>query len=242
VPGDPGAPHALLASALIAALCATAIRLTGGGLAVLTAAVPMSLLVSIVSLGCMLTSASRPAAGAVLAATAVGLLSFAPRLAILIAQLPLTELDDDRQAAKAIGAHTALTCLVCGFSLSALLGVACAAPDGIAGSSFTAAIASALLLRARWHTDMAQRAAVLAGGILTLAVGFAAAAASWPALTDWQGVAAAGVGAAVLGLGAGAAAASPLVRRAVDFMECVALAVVAPLACWVCGVYGLVLA
>jgi hypothetical protein len=50
------------------------------------------------------------------------------------------------------------------------------------------------------------------------------------------------VGAAVLGLGAGAAAASPLVRRAVDFMECVALAVVAPLACWVCGVYGLVLA
>ena len=81
--------------------------------------------------------------------------------------------------------------------------------------------------------------ALLSSAIVAAAAGFAAAAVSAPGQAHLIGALAAAAGTAALGCLLGLTI-SPIVARAVEVVEYLALAAVVPLACWVGGIFGLV--
>jgi hypothetical protein len=79
-------------------------------------------------------------------------------------------------------------------------------------------------------------------GIVTTGTTFGFAALSNPEHGPWiAGVTAMLSALAVyLGFIAPAMSLSPVVRRSVELLECVALVSMVPLTCWICGLYGAV--
>lgn len=242
VPGGPGAPNALLAAAAAGTVAVSAVpscRSGGTVRAMLCCLAGVAVAAAVVGIACAATGVSLQAAGAASAAGAVVLIRAAGRVAIAVTGLSRRPVADRTDRARDL-----LTGLVAGSAAAVVLGVAgvAAGQQGagvprLVGVAFAVAAGAAQLLRARSHTDGAQVAALVAGGVGALGIAVLAAADAAPHRVWPAAVAAVLSGAAVV-FGFTAPARSPFPRRCAEVLEGVALGTLVPLACWLCGVYG----
>ena len=245
VPPGPLAPGLLLASAATLSAATLLLRVTGCGRTCLTAIATLSALIAAISALGAMWRLELTAGGAGLVALSLAALGFAPRLSMLLSGTgPETPSIDDSTAALC---HRTLTGLVVGSSLAAALGSVSVvigdirdAGAALRDTTFGAVVALVLLLRVRTHVDPARRVGLAAAAMLTATAGFAGIATAAPAHPYVVSALAATTGAAVLGFLA-TPSVSPLVMRSVEVVEYVALAAVVPMACWVGGIYGLIL-
>ena len=79
-------------------------------------------------------------------------------------------------------------------------------------------------------------------GIVTIGTTFGVTAARTPGYGPWIAAMTAMLAAAAMYLGyvAPAISLSPVIRRSIELLECVALVAMVPLTCWICGLYGTV--
>ncbi|MCV7302426.1 type VII secretion integral membrane protein EccD [Mycobacterium barrassiae] len=237
VPPGPTASGLLLASAAVLAAAVVLSRITRCGTPYLTAIATLSALIVAVAAAAATWRLQLAAGGAALVTLSLALLGGAPRLSMMLNRMPV-----DSAVPDVGSCHQTLTGLVMGSSAAAALGAASvAAGDGSAlrGTAFAAVVALVLVLRMRTHVDPARRVGLAAAAMLAAAAGFAIAAASAPHHIPVISALATVSGAATLTCLAPPAL-SPMVIRAVEIIEYVALAAVVPLACWVAGVFGLV--
>jgi type VII secretion integral membrane protein EccD len=152
-----------------------------------------------------------------------------------------------RLSARAIRAHSWLTSLVAAFSAAAALGaIGAAVGSHVAGDRaslglwFAAITGGVLLLRARSHRDLTRSVQLMLAGTATLSATFVIAAVAYPSRTPYLAAASMTLAAAALCLGfiTRPMTFSPIGRRSVDLLEYLALAVIVPLACWICGAYS----
>ncbi|BBX98101.1 type VII secretion integral membrane protein EccD [Mycobacterium lacus] len=259
VPGTPGAPHVLLAAMAAAVTSVLALRVTGCGVVTLTALGCFAAVTAVTALARVFTAIPLHAVGSASALASLGLLEVSPRASIVLAglapRLPIPDGNDaeaapatDRLAAKAIRADNWLTGLLVAFSSSAATGAIVTAlaargrgAPGIGNLAFAAVIGGLLLLRAR-SVDGRRTLVFVATGIATTATAFAVAAASAPQGGPWIAGTTAVLAAAAICLGSVAPAMplSPVGRRGVELLECVALVAAVPMTCWMCGLFGTV--
>jgi type VII secretion integral membrane protein EccD len=254
VPGEIGVPNALVATAATATT-ATAVRITGCCATVFTALACFATMETAAAVIGAITGMPLPALGAASAAISLILIEASAPVSIILAGLSshvTSEHDDtasasDRLCAGAIRAHSWLTSLVAAFSAAAALGaIGAAAGSYFSGSRpwlglwFAAIAGGVLLLRARSHRDLARSVPLLLAGTVTLSATFVVAAVAYPLRTPYLAAGSMMLAAAALCLGfmARTIACSPVGRRSADLLEYVALAVIVPLACWICGVYS----
>ncbi|OBG22373.1 type VII secretion integral membrane protein EccD [Mycobacterium sp. 852002-51057_SCH5723018] len=250
VPGAPATPNALLAAAAAAATSVLAMRVVGCGVVTLTAVACAATLVAAAALVGVMTAAPLPALGSVSTLICLGLIGLAPRLSIALAGLsprlaPPPDLEPaDGLADKAFRADNWLTGLLAAFSSSAAAGAVVTVLGGaprLCCMGFGALTGASLLLHARSHAR-ARRLVFVSGGIAVIATTFAAVASGVPGRGGWLAAATATLAATAICLGfvAPGVSPSPLLRRGVEVLECVTLAALVPLTCWVCGLYNTV--
>lgn len=257
VPGATGRPHVLLACVAVLVLSAFAVSLLGGGVTTFTAAGTAALLGAGAALVAVLVAHPLPGIGAGVASVALVLLSFAPRLTIQLARLPLPTVpitpaelaEDDTEQLPDVAAierqsalgHRYLSGLVVGCAAVAAVGALLAAPAGVLGPVFAVVVAGVLLLRARTYANGVQAAALLAAGALTAAGVVAGWAVTADPTTRVVGVGSLllvlAAGALVLGVVVPARRYSPVLRRAVELLEALLVATVLPIALGVMGLY-----
>jgi len=206
------------AAALVAAVSAVPLPAIGAGSAVISL---------------MLVEASAP--------VSIMLAGLSPRTSVHDAPTP-------RQLnTKAIRANTWLTSLVAAFSASAGLGAIGAAGASYFASGsrslgimFATVTGGVLLLRSLAHHDLARSVPLIVSGIATLSVTLVIAAATYPqhALQVAAGLTMLAAATLCLGFVTHTIAFSPVVRRSIELLEYLALAVIVPLACWICGLYS----
>jgi type VII secretion integral membrane protein EccD len=252
VPGEPGAPHALLTSAATLATAILVLRVTRCGTELFTAVISTAgLFAGIAAIG-VAWRLSLPAAGASLAVLSLAILGAAPRLSMAVAGIrPLPPDVDDIETCpppltRTQLAHQTLTGLVAGISLATALGAVLVAAGHfrhadslLSAASFAAVVGSALLLRTRTHAQPVRGAVLAVSGLVSIATGFAVVVRSLPAHGWWVGVVATAAGAVALSQLIGLTV-SPSMRRAAEVTEYIALALVVPVACWAGGLYHVV--
>lgn len=244
VPGCPGSAHLLLTSMTVATSSVLVVRVTGHNAITLTAIACAATVVALATLTGVLAAAPPPTIGCLVTLISVGLMELSPRMSIRMAglspredALPTADLLD----AKARAAEVWLTGLLAGCAASAAIGALAAAlidRHTIAVSTVTAML---LLLRAR--SGPPKRAIVFAAtGIADITATFAAATTGAAKHGPLIAAVAAGLAATAFYLGfvASTVSFSPVVRRGVETLECLALVAVVPLTCWVCGVFSAV--
>ncbi|KLO26645.1 hypothetical protein ABW16_19280 [Mycolicibacter heraklionensis] len=243
IPGGPGAPHALLAVATAGVVALLTVPPSGCGGPVRTTLcclAGLAVLGAVAGMTVTATGIALPRVGAVAAAAGVGMIRVAGRVAAAATGLFGRE---DSVPSQVGQAHDLLTGLVAAAAALVTLGAAAVVAGApVAGAppmvcaAFAATAGMAVALRARSHTDGVQIAALVAGGAATSAIGLLGAAST--TARQWPAVLAAALAAAVIGLGFVAPAASPLIRRGAEVAEAVALGSLAPLTCWLCGLYS----
>lgn len=259
VPDSPGAANVLLAAMTATVVSVLALLVTGCGGITLTAVACFAVGTAGIALACVITSAPLHVIGSLSVLISLALLEFSPQMAIVLAGLsPIltTALDSDnsgtlpptdRLATKAVHTDNWLTSLLAAFSSSAAIGAIITvlatrstAPgfDKIAFSSVTGAL---LLLRSR-STDRRRTLVFFSAGIATIAISFAVAVTRAPQHGPWIAAATAVLAATSIYLGSVAPVMllSPVGRRSVESLECLALVTLAPMACWICGFFGTV--
>ncbi|RVW05779.1 type VII secretion integral membrane protein EccD [Rhodococcus xishaensis] len=269
VPGERDAPHVLLGLVMVGATAVLALRASGVGHTVFTTATAVSLFGATAALAATLTEQSVRTVGALLAAAALIGLASAPRIAMLLARLPLppvpapgTSVDpaeDDPDDARSVPsfesveartdrARRFLTGLVCAMTLLTGFGVLAASvpvtDSGIywPGTALAVAAATVLLFRGRTYSSAEQAVPLIGGGGTILVLLCAATALAVPvAALGLFAVAALAVGAALaLGILAPERTFSPVQRRASELVDYAAIAAVVPLVCWVSGIFAAV--
>ncbi|MDG5481546.1 type VII secretion integral membrane protein EccD [Mycolicibacterium gadium] len=228
----------LLASAAVFAAAILLLRMTNCGRTCLTAIAALAVLVTATAAAAVWWRLQPSAGGAILVGLSLATLGVAPRLAMAFSGIT-------PDAAPHVGrCHQTLTGLVAGSSAAAALGAiavavgeVCDAGSTLRGTSFIAIVALVLLLRVRTHVDATRRASLAGAGVLCLLAGFGSAAVAAPGHAHVISVLAASTGAAALG-GIVRPTVSPIALRTVEVLECVAIAAVIPMACWVGGIYG----
>jgi ESX secretion system protein EccD len=259
VPGGPGAPNVLLAAMAAAATSTVAMRVTGCCTVAFTALSCFAAVVAAAAAVGAVTTAALQAIGAMSAAISLGLLETSARVSIVLTRLSPRLASDAKAAtdepaaaphrlgAKAIRANNWLTSLVVAFSTSAGLGAtgaavgACSAGGPrVLGITFATITGYVLLSRARSHSDLARSLPLVVSGTATLSAAFVVAATAYPLDTPWIAAAAAVLATAALALPliTPAIVISPVGRRSIELLEYLALAIIVPLACWICGLYG----
>lgn len=243
VPGVPGAPHLLLGAMATGAMAVLAARITGCGSVTLVATACCALAAAAAALAIIVTGAPSHAVGSVTALACLGLIEVSPRLSIRLAGLvPGIEHDDPRPecelTARALRADKWLTGLRGGWAAAAAVAAATAALAAHRAIALAALTAAVLMLHAR--TDRARAPMYVIIGIGTLTTTFVIAAVDLPQQAPWIAALSAAAAAAAIYLGFVAPAVTPVARRGVNAMGCIALAAVAPLACWTCGAFGAV--
>ncbi|MGO9381738.1 MAG: type VII secretion integral membrane protein EccD [Mycobacterium sp.] len=249
VPGTPGIPNVLLGATAAAVTSVLAMRVSGCGVVTLTAVSCVALVIAVAALVGVFAAAPLRAIGAVSALVSLGLLGVAARVSIMLAGLsprlpPAPEADGVCLAGKAIRADDWLTSLLAAFASSAAVGaiitILAGAPrlSCIAFGTVTGAL---LLLRAR-SVDVKRMLVFVISGIVITATTFGVVALSTPQRGAWLAGVTATLAAAAIYLGfiAPAVSLTPLVRRSVEALECLALVAIVPLTCWICGLYGAV--
>jgi len=245
VPGAPGAPNALLAAMAAGATAALALRVTRCSPVVLGAVVCCAATVAVAALASTLTAAPPHIVGSAAALACLGLIEVAPRASIRLAGLAPGADQDDPLPESGLAAHaqradSVLTILRAGLAVAAALGAviaALAAPRAVVLAAVTGGV---LVVHAR--IDRRRGLMFAATGITTLATTLAMAALGPPAQAPWvAGLAAAAAATATyLGFVAPAVTVSPVTRRGVHALGCVALTLVAPVACWTSGAFDAV--
>ena len=255
VPAGPSTANALLAAAVACSTSVFLLRLTRCGAVCLTSVATFTALTSVASACGVAWPLPLATTAAALSALSLGTLAMAARLSIAAAGLaPVMPSSDDKRAdddpalqmPRAVSAHRTLTGLVIGSSGAAALGAAlialdCGGDDRIwpIGSVFAVVVGLVTVLRARTHIDIGCRTALIVGGTGAIASGGALVVVSAPGHANWVCLIAVAGGLSMLA-GRFGATVSPLVRRAVEVSEYLALAAVVPLACWIGGLYGLI--
>jgi type VII secretion integral membrane protein EccD len=254
VPGHPGTPNVLLAATAAAVASVLAMRVSGCGSVTLTAVSGVAMVVAVASLVGVITAAPLRAIGSVSALLSLGLLGLAARLSIVLAglspRLPSApdretiEPESARLAAKAIRADDWLTSLLGAFASSATVGAIATVLAGeprLSCIAFGTVTGALLLLRAR-SDDRARTVVFVIGGIAITATTFGVVALSVPEHGAWIAAATAMLAAAAIfaGFVAPAIQPSPVVRRGIELLECLALIATVPLTCWICGLYSAV--
>ncbi|GAB2626718.1 type VII secretion integral membrane protein EccD [Prescottella soli] len=267
VPGDRGAPHVLLGLVMVGATAVLALRASGVGHTVFTATAAVSLFGSVAALAATLTDQPLRTVSALLAGAALTGLVVAPRMAMLLAKLPLPPVpapgtsvdpaeddpDDTRSvpsfesvAARADRARRFLTGLVCAMTLLTGFGVLAAAVptsgSGIywPGAALAVAAATVLMFRGRTFSAAEQAVPLICGGgaILVLLCAATAVAVPEAALGLFATAVLVVLGALALGILAPRKNFSPVQRRATELLDYAAIAAVVPLACWVSGLFS----
>ena len=238
VPGDSTTANGLLASAVASTLSILLLRIIGCGTVCLTALAALSALASAASACAVALTLSVTATGALLTTLGLGALAAAAKLSIAVAGLaPAMSGSDDRfEESRAVNAHQTLTGLVLGSVGATALGSALAAVES-RGAMLAAVAGVAVLLRSRTHIDALRRTALILGGTVAIASSCVHAVICAPEQANWVCLLGTAVSVWVLCGGIGMAA-NPLVRRAIEALEYLALAAVIPLACWVAGLYA----
>jgi type VII secretion integral membrane protein EccD len=244
VPGAPGLPNVVLAATAAFVAPVLAIRVSGCGAITLTAISCLASIVAVAALVGVISAASLRAVGSVSALTSVVLLWVAARMSIVLAGLSPQLAPGPDLAARAIRADSRLTSLLAAFSAAAAVGaivtVVVGAPR-LCCIAFGALTGALLLLRARSHDG--RRTLVLATcGIVITATTFGVVALSIRTHGTWVAAMTATLAAAAIHLGfvAPAISVSPVIRRGVEVLECLALVAMVPVTCWVCGIYSAV--
>lgn len=269
VPGERGAPHVLLGLVTVGAAAMLALRASGTGQAVFTAAIAVSLFGAAAALGATLSDQPLRTVGALLVGSALMGLASAPRLAIAIAKLPLppvpapgTSLDPaeddpddsrsvpsfDSVAERADRARRYLTGLIAAMTLFTGFGALTAAlPEpgaGICwpGTALAVAAAAVLMFRGRTYASAPPAVLLVGGGAAVLVLLCAATAVVVPSAAFGVFAVTTGtvVGALLLGIAAPRRAFSPVQRRAAELVDYAAIASVVPLVCWVSGLFAAV--
>lgn len=243
VPPGPAADHALLASA--AALCgAIALaRLTGCDTTLFAAVVTLCGVGVVVAGVASAWRLTPGAAGAALATLSLAVVGLAPRAALAVARITPAAPD---VADRGTVADAVLSGFVVGASLAVAVGAVIVAVDlargsgsRLAGLPFIAVISLVLALRMRTHRNAVRQIGLGVSALAAMTAGLVAAAATARGDAHIAAALAATVGAALLIVVAGVSI-SPLVSRAIEVFEYVAIAAVVPLAFWVGGLYGVV--
>ncbi len=265
VPGESPAPRLVLAAALTGAVAVLAARATRIGLAPCTAVAATAAGVVVTATLASTTELEARALGAGTVVVALLLAGTAPRLAAMLAKLPIppvpapgAPLEPETPESSVSGlpsqaelehranrARSALTGIVHAVVLLTAGGAWCAAfpLDGdVSVPAVALAVASAVVLvfRGRTYTATAQAAPLVAGGavlLLGLLVGAAASGAlpPWAVFASATGLACAGF---LFGVVAPRRTFTPVQRRIAEIAEYATIATVVPLACWVAGVYA----
>jgi type VII secretion integral membrane protein EccD len=230
VPGPLGAPNVLLAATAAATTAVLAIRVTGRGVTTLRAVTCFVGVAAVAALAGMVTAAPLHAIASVCVLGSVGLLEISPRMSLVLARLSPTRPREDRLTSKAIHADKLLTSLFAGFAWSAAVGAM--VTDRVVFSTVTGAL---LLLRAR-SLDRTRMIVFSSSGTVTIATTFAVAATAAPRHGPAIVAVTATLAVAAIYLGS-ATSLSPVGRRGIELVECVALVTMVPLTCWVCGLF-----
>ncbi len=248
VPGPPGAPGVLLAATTAGVASVLSMRVSTSGTAGLTALAGVAIVVAAAACVGVLTGAPPSAIGAVSALASLGLLEASGRMSIVAAglspRLDAAAPDGDRVAAGAVRADRWATSLAGAFSASAALGAVVTALAGgprLARLVFAAVTGALLLSRAR-EIDARRALPPAVAGFVVLAAVFAATAVGAPDRGPFIAAAAAllAAGALCLGFAVPDLSLPPPLCRGLGLLEWLALLAMAPLACWICGVYGAV--
>ncbi len=244
VPGSPGLPNVVLAAAATAAASVLASRISGCGAIPLTAVSCVATIVALAALAGVITAAPLRTIGSIAALASLGLLGVAPRMSLALAGLSPQRSPTPDVGTRAIRADNRLAGL-----LAALLTVAAAGAivTVLAGAprvcciAFGALTGALLMLRAR--SDDGRRTLVfLACGIAVVAATYGVVALSMLTSGTWVAAMTATLAAAAVYLGfvAPTISLSPLLRRGVEGLECLALVALVPVTSWVCGLYSAV--
>ncbi|MFC9790906.1 type VII secretion integral membrane protein EccD [Rhodococcus sp. NPDC127528] len=267
VPGRLDAANLLLGSVSCAATAILAMRASGVGLAICTGAAAGSLLVGAAAAVGVLTELAPQPIGAGLVAAALACLAAAPRLAMLLAKLPLPpvpapgspldveELDETASGplpsfvgleVKAGQARLYLTGLVGATAVTAA-GAALLAADSFTaggiywpGTVLAVVCATVLMLRGRTYASAAQAVSLISSGTAVLVALLLAAAVTSPdqSLAVFALSTLGASAALALGVLAPSHTFSPVMRRCVELLDYAAIAAVIPLACWVTGLFA----
>lgn len=235
VPSAPAVPNVFLAATAGLSASLLMLRLSGRVSPTLTASAALSLLTALMTL----VPLPVVAVGAALSCASLGLLAIAPRLSVLAVRLGSAQGNGD-VADRAGAAHAILSGLVVGGAAGSASGAVVLAAGGAAATlgalAFTALFAVVLLLRSRTYVDAVRQITLGAAGFTS------GGACLWLVLNshpEYVGVA----GGLLVATGLLAVRRPRLgdfAARVVDRCEYAALAAVAPVACWVSGVYGIV--
>jgi type VII secretion integral membrane protein EccD len=244
VPGAPGLPNVVLAATAALVTSVLAMRVSGCGAITLTAISCVATIIAVAALVGVITAAPLRAIGSVSALVSLGLLGVAARMSIVLAGLspqlaPAPDLDT-----KVIRADNWLASLLAAFSSAAAVGAIVTVLAGtlrLCCIAFGALTGALLLLRARSY-DGRRTPAFATCGIVITAITFGVVALSMPKHGAWIAAMTSTVAAAAIYLGfvAPAISLSPLIRRAVEVLECLALVAMVPITCWVAGIYSAV--
>lgn len=264
VPGDLGAASLLLGAVTGGGFAVLAARVSGVGIGLAVAAAAAATAAAGAAGVAVATDLPGAAIGAAVTACALVLLAIAPRVAMLLARLPLppvpspgSPLDAEESAdgplpsfvgleARAGRARHLLTGLVGAASVVAAVGSLMAAgafgTGGIDWPGMLLAVVAAvvLMLRGRTYASIAQAGTLIGSGTAILLLLLTEAAITEPGLAPILFVIATlGVGLALtLGVVAPNHEFSPVQRRAVELVDYTAIAMVLPLACWVGGLFA----
>ncbi len=265
VPGELSWAQLLLGTVLLGATAILALRVSGVGLMLFTAVALVALFLAPAALVGLLTEHPTRAIGAVLAAAALVGLSQAPRIAMLLAKLPLPDIpspgsaidpmaeDPDEPAmptfaelnAKSERARQYLAGLVGATTIVTILGaLAAAAPmnGGIywQGTALAVLCGAVLMFRGRTYASAEQAFTLIGGGALLLVALLVGAAVTvdYP-LAVFGAAMAMVVAALIFGIVTPTQTFSPPLRRAVELFEYACIAAILPIVCWVAGLYEL---
>jgi ESX secretion system protein EccD len=253
VPGAPAAPHVLLAAMAAAVTSTLAMRVSGCGAVAFAAIACFSMAIAVAAVISVATGAPPRAISSVSTLVSLGLLGAAARLSIILAgltpRLPATpdldtfEPSTDAWSARAMRADTWLASLLAAFASCAgagsIITVLAGAPK-LNCIAFAALTGTLLLLRAN-SVDSRTLPCVVSGiAIIGTTLGIVAVGA--PQHAPWIAATAILVALAVLlGFVIPAMTPSPVARRGIEVLECVALVALVPLTCWICGLYDAVI-
>jgi type VII secretion integral membrane protein EccD len=257
VPGATGRPSLLLASSLVLITASASIMLIGAGVTTFVAAGTASM-IGVLAFG-IGTLIAHPAEGIAAGTAAVALagLSVLPRLTIQLARLPLpnvpgsaedlkedTGFPDYRSIERRAGlAHEYMTGMIIGCGVAAAIAAVITAGKGdVWAISMAIAATLVLLLRARTYANGSQAIALLATGMLSaggIMIGWLTVSTPQDRLLWVFGsFILLGAVALVLGVIFPEQRFSPPLRRTVEIIEAICIAVLLPLALAVMNLYS----
>ncbi|MBI3213965.1 MAG: EsaB/YukD family protein [Mycobacterium sp.] len=240
VPGTAGVAHLLLATTATGFAAVIAARAMPRHAPVFATIALGCVPATVISLPVTVIGGSAHDAGVGLAAAAMAILVCSGRLTLTLCGLSRTILDPDTGSAPT-RAPAYLTAVVTAAACCALAGTALiiAHAPGPADYALSGVVAAALLLMSRSHADITRRGCLLACGTIAAALSlivFRLLHAEHAALVSLILVAAAACS-AWFATARDQRQLTPTARRCVDVFEGLALATVAPVACWALGFY-----